>query len=50
MSIPRWPNSREYAVEANLERGATLDPGDLVIVSGNLNLADGSEVTLADHR
>ncbi len=43
-------NSREYAVEANHERGATLDPGDLVIVSGNLNLADGSEVTLADHR
>ena len=33
-------------VEANLDRGAELNPGDLVIVSGNLNLADGSEVSL----
>ena len=39
-------NSREYAVEANTERGADLSPGDIVIVSGNLNLADGSEVTI----
>lgn len=39
-------NSREYVVEANLDRGAELSPGDLVIVSGNLNLADGSEVSL----
>ena len=39
-------NSREYVVEANLDRGAELNPGDLVIVSGNLNLADGSEVSL----
>lgn len=43
-------NSREYVVEANRDRGAELDPGDLVIVSGNLNLADGSEVTLGDKR
>lgn len=43
-------NSREYVVEANRERGAELEPGDLIIVSGNLNLADGSEVTLADQR
>ena len=38
-------NSREYVVEANRNRGAELAPGDLIIVSGNLNLADGSEVT-----
>ena len=30
----------------NTERGADLSPGDIVIVSGNLNLADGSEVTI----
>lgn len=43
-------NSREYVVEANTNRGAELNPGDLVIVTGNLNLADGSEVTLGDNR
>lgn len=39
-------NSTEYAVEANADRGAELAEGDSVIVSGNLNLADGSEVEL----
>lgn len=39
-------NSDSYAVEANTDRRATLSPGDSVITSGNLNLADGSEVTL----
>lgn len=39
-------NSSEYAVTANTERGAALSEGDAVIVSGNLNLADGSEVTV----
>lgn len=43
-------NSREYVVEANTDRGAELNPGDLVIISGNLNLADGSEVTLGENR
>lgn len=43
-------NSREYVVEANKDRGAELEPGDLVIISGNLNLADGSEVSLGDKR
>lgn len=43
-------NSREYVVEANLDRGAELNPGDLVIVSGNLNLADGSEVSLGSEQ
>ena len=43
-------NSREYVVEANRDRGAELAPGDLIIVSGNLNLADGSEVTAAGAR
>lgn len=39
-------NSKEYVVEANKERGAELNVGDIVITTGNLNLADGSEVTL----
>lgn len=39
-------NSGEYAVEANSERSAHLAAGDTVIVSGNLNLADGSTVSL----
>lgn len=43
-------NSREYVVEANADRGAELAPGDLVIVSGNLNLADGSEVSIGEKR
>lgn len=43
-------NSREYVVEPNRARGAELAPGDLVIVSGNLNLADGSEVVLGGKR
>jgi RND family efflux transporter MFP subunit len=39
-------NSESYAVEANADRGAVLNAGDSVIVSGNLNLADGSDVIL----
>lgn len=39
-------NSEAYAVTANTDRGATLSEGDQVIVSGNLNLADGSRVVL----
>lgn len=39
-------NSDSYAVTANTDRGATLSEGDRVIVSGNLNLADGSQVVL----
>lgn len=38
-------NSKEYVVEANADRGADLNVGDIIITSGNLNLADGSEVT-----
>lgn len=41
-------NSDSYAVEANSDRGAELREGDMVIVSGNLNLADGSSVKLKD--
>ena len=39
-------NSKEYVVEANKERGAELNVGDIIITSGNLNLADGSEVNI----
>ena len=39
-------NSTSHAVHANIDRGAELNQGDVVIVSGNLNLADGSEVEI----
>ena len=39
-------NSKEYVVEANKERGAELNVGDVIITTGNLNLADGSEVNI----
>lgn len=42
-------NSESYTVQANADRGAELHEGDLVIVSGNLNLADGSSVTLKEN-
>jgi RND family efflux transporter MFP subunit len=41
-------NSREYVVEPNTERGATLNIGDIIITSGNLNLADGSSVSIKE--
>ena len=39
-------NTDSFVVEANISRGAELNEGDRVIVSGNLNLADGSKVVL----
>lgn len=39
-----YSNGDSYAVEANKDRYASLEEGDVVIVSGNLNLADNSEV------
>lgn len=41
-------NTTEHVVEANTERGADLNPGDLIIVSGNLNLGDDTAVELAE--
>ena len=41
-----FSNSREYAIVANTDRGAHIAPGDSIIISGNLNLADNSEVSL----
>lgn len=39
-------NSDYAIVKANSDRGSKLNEGDKVIVSGNLNLADGSKVSL----
>lgn len=39
-------NSEYAIVEANKDRGATLEEGDIIIITGNLNLADGSKVTI----
>ncbi len=39
-------NSESYVVKANADRGAELREGDSIIISGNLNLADGSSVTV----
>ena len=41
-----YSNGDSHVVTANTDRNATLNEGDQVIVSGNLNLADNSEVTL----
>lgn len=39
-------NGDSCSISANADRGSVLSEGDGIIVSGNLNLADGSEVTL----
>lgn len=39
-------NSDSHAVVANTDRGAELNVDDAIIVSGNLNLADGSDVEI----
>ena len=41
-------NSESYVIEANEDRHAKIAEGELVIISGNLNLADGSKVQLKD--
>ncbi len=39
-----YSNGESYVVEANKDRNSELGEGDQVIVSGNLNLADNSDV------
>lgn len=39
-------NSTSYSVIAHPDKGGTLEPGDTVIISGNLNLAHESEVMI----
>ncbi len=39
-------NGGSHAIRANTERGAVLNAGDSIIVSGNLNLADDVDVVL----
>ena len=39
-------NTTEHVVEANKERGAELNVGDKIIISGNLNLGDDAEVVI----
>ena len=41
-------NSSEYVVTANTVRGADLQAGDIIIVSGNLNLANETEVVIKE--
>lgn len=43
-----YSNGDSHVVTANTDRNAALDEGNQVIISGNLNLADNSEVTLKD--
>jgi RND family efflux transporter MFP subunit len=43
-------NSTEYVVTPNTERGAELAVGDVVIISGNLNLGDNTAVEIADKK
>ncbi|HJB84267.1 MAG TPA: efflux RND transporter periplasmic adaptor subunit [Candidatus Alistipes merdigallinarum] len=39
-------NSDSHVVAANTDKGAELNVGDVIITSGNLNLADNSEVVV----
>ena len=39
-------NSSSYAIKANEEKNASLEPGAFIITSGNLNLAHKSEVEI----
>lgn len=39
-------NGDSYAIEADSDRNSTLEEGENVIISGNLNLADGSRVRM----
>ena len=39
-------NTDSHAVVANKEKNAQMDVGDIIIISGNLNLADGSNVVI----
>jgi RND family efflux transporter MFP subunit len=39
-------NTTSYSVIAHPDKGATLEPGDTVIVSGNLNLAHESRIVV----
>ncbi|MBP3426177.1 MAG: efflux RND transporter periplasmic adaptor subunit [Rikenellaceae bacterium] len=41
-------NSHQYVVRANTERGAELNVGDTVIISGNLNLGGDTEVEITN--
>lgn len=41
-------NRDSFVVEPNTERNSQLSEGDRVIISSNLNLADGSEVRLKE--
>ena len=43
-----YSNGESHVVTANTDRNATLNEGDQVIISGNLNLADNSEVKLKE--
>ncbi len=39
-------NTSSYSVIAHPDKGATLEPGDTIIISGNLNLAHESKVSV----
>lgn len=39
-------NTTSYSVIAHPDKGATLEPGDTIIISGNLNLAHESKVSV----
>lgn len=43
-----YSNGESHVVEANKDRSAVLNEGDKVIVSGNLNLADNSDVLIKE--
>ena len=42
-------NSTSHVVAANKAKNARLEEGEAVIVSGNLNLAEGSDVEISEN-
>ncbi|MBN2755847.1 MAG: efflux RND transporter periplasmic adaptor subunit [Bacteroidales bacterium] len=43
-----FENSNSYTINANIDRGAEINVGDTIIISGNLNLAHDSEVEIGN--
>lgn len=41
-----YSNSSSYAITGSKSKGTTISQGDMVITSGNLNLADGTKVNV----
>jgi hypothetical protein len=41
-------NTEYHVIEANSDRGASIEVGDLIVTSGNLNLGDDTPIEIAE--